>query len=79
VITFVLLSGFSCNIYSSYSSKKDSFIYESELQANLIADNTVALILFFDKDGLKASLQQLSKYKSILYTVVILQTIRLKK
>ena len=70
MISFVLLSGLSYNIYSSYSSKKDSFIHESELQANLIADNSVAPILFFDKDGLNLALKQLSKYKSILQVLV---------
>ena len=66
LVSVVLIAGFSYNIFSAYSYKKSSFIQESELQVGLIADNAVAPILFFDQDGLNASLSQLSRYKNIL-------------
>lgn len=66
LITFVIFSAFSYNIVSSYNSKVDSFIHESELQASLIADSSVAPLMFFDRDGLEMVLAQLSRYESIL-------------
>ena len=70
IVSFSLLAGFSYNIVSSYSYKKASFIHESELQAGLIADNSVAPILFFDQDGLSSSLSKLSRYKNIVQVLV---------
>jgi hypothetical protein len=72
MILLVLISGFGYNIYSSYNSKRNSFIHESELQASLIADNSVAPILFFDQDGLNSSLKKLSKYESVIQVLVYL-------
>jgi len=65
VVLLTLGLGFSYNTFSSYKNKKESFIHESELQASLIADSSVAPLLFFDSDGLTSSLYQLKKYKNI--------------
>ena len=70
IVALVLVAAFSYNIFSAYKYKKDSFIHESELQAGLIADNSVAPILFFDQDGLNSALSQLSRYKNILQVLV---------
>jgi len=70
IVAFVLLAAFSYNIFASYKYKKDSFIHESELQAGLIADNSVAPILFFDQDGLNSSLSQLDSYENILQVLI---------
>jgi len=73
IVSAVLIAGFSYNIFSSYSYKESSFIKESELQAGLIADNAVAPILFFDRDGLTNSLAQLHRYENILSVQVYLK------
>jgi signal transduction histidine kinase len=65
-----LFAGFSYNLYTSYKYKKESFIHESELQAGLIADSAVAPMLFFDRDGLSASLAQLKRYENIMQVLV---------
>ncbi len=72
IVLLVLLAAFSYNILSVYQYKKDSFIQESQLQAGLIADSSVAPILFFDQDGLSASLAQLDRYENILQVLVYL-------
>ena len=70
IVLLTLGLGFSYNTFSSYKNKKESFIHESELQASLIADSSVAPLLFFDKDGLTSSLLQLKKYKNIMQVSV---------
>lgn len=72
MISFVLFAGFSYNIFSAYSYKKESFIQESELQAGLIADSAIAPIMFFDKEGLTNSLSQLYRYKNIQKVIIYL-------
>ena len=66
----VITAGFSFNIYSSYTYKKDAFIEESMLQVGLIADNSVASLMFFDNEGVQASLSQLHRYKNILQVII---------
>ncbi|WP_321777220.1 ATP-binding protein [Sulfurimonas sp.] len=66
LISIVIFSAFSYNIVASYNSKVDSFIQESELQASLIADSSVAPLMFMDRDGLEAILSKLDRYESIL-------------
>ncbi|MDQ7067409.1 MAG: hypothetical protein Q9M40_05255 [Sulfurimonas sp.] len=55
-VVLIFVSGFSYNIISSYGSKKNSFINESKIEAGLIANNSIAPILFLDKEGLENSL-----------------------
>ena len=66
----IMLAGFSFNIVSSYKYKKESFIQESRLQASLIADNSLAPLMFFDEDGIKSGLLQLKNYENILQVVI---------
>ena len=64
--TVVIFFGFSLNIYSSYIYKKDAFMHESILQSSLIADNSIAPLMFFDEDGMQKNLAPLYRYKDIL-------------
>lgn len=70
IASFVMFAAFSFNILSSYKYKEMSFLKESSLQAHLIADNSLAPLMFFDKDGINASLNKLTIYKDILQVVV---------
>ncbi len=66
----IILTAFSFNILSSYDYKKHSFIQETKLQIALIADNSVAPMLFFDKEGTQTNLEILKKYPNILQVVI---------
>ncbi len=66
----IIFTAFSFNIFSSYDYKKKSFIQESKLQTGLIADNSVAPMLFFDKEGTQMNLKALGKYPDILQVVI---------
>lgn len=70
VVTVVMFSGIFYNLYFLYAYKISSFVHESELQADLIADNAVAPIMFSDADGLSNVLSQLSRYENILQVLV---------
>jgi len=66
----IVIAAFAFNILSSYNYKKNSFMQESILQAGLIADNSVAPMLFFDKEGTATNLMLLRKYPNILQAII---------
>ena len=66
----IMLAGFSFNILSAYKYKETSFLKESKLQAKLIANNSLAPLMFFDKDGIISTLKQLKDYDDI-YQVIV--------
>jgi len=66
----IMLAGFSFNILSSYNYKKESFIQETKLQANLVADSALAPLMFFDEDGINKNLSHLKAYDDIIQVII---------
>ncbi len=73
VVILTLVSGFSYNLITSYSYQTKSFINESKIEAGLIANHSIAPILFLDKEGLENSLAYLKRNSSILQVQVYLE------
>lgn len=73
VVVLTLASGFSYNLITSYSYQTKSFINESKIEAGLIANHSIAPILFLDKEGLENSLAYLKRNSSILQIQVYLE------
>jgi len=73
IVILTLVSGFSYNLITSYSYQTKSFINESKIEAGLIANHSIAPILFLDKEGLENSLAYLKQNSSILQVQVYLE------
>lgn len=68
--SIIMIAGFSFNILSAYRYKETSFLKECKLQAELIANNSLAPLMFFDKDGMRSTLSQLKDYEDVLQVII---------
>lgn len=59
------------NFNTNIAQQKNSFVQNSLIQANLLADFSVSALVFMDADGIKDNLNKLSNNKDILQVIVL--------
>ena len=71
IISFLIVC--SVNYFSFISNvkeQKNSFVQNSIIQANLLADFSVSALVFLDSDGMKDNLEKLKSNKDILQVII---------